>query len=75
MDYYPHYDDWDDLYALIRDLFFASAITCLLLAVHRIARGVALGGRVTALKKLGDAYTPEEREQLIHIIKRDSLKS
>lgn len=71
---YPHYDDWDDLYALIRDLFTASAIACFLWAMHRIASGVALGGRVTALNELGDAYTPEEREELIHVIKKGSLK-
>jgi len=75
MDYYPHYDDWDDLYALIRDLFVAAAIGCLLLMLNKIARGVTLGGRITALRKLDEAYTPEEREQLIHIIKKDSLRS
>ena len=74
MNEYLRYDDWDDLYALVRDLFFAAAISCFLYAMHRIANGVAIGGRVTALDQLGDAYTPEEREQLIHVIKRNSLK-
>lgn len=74
MAYYPRYDDWDDLYGLIRDVFMALAVTCFLYAMHRIANGVSLGGRVQALDKYGDAYTPEEREALIHTIKRDSLK-
>jgi len=26
------------------------------------------------IRELGEAYTPEEREQLIHVIKKDSLK-
>jgi len=74
MNDYIRYDDWDDLYALVRDLFAAAAITCFLYAMHRIANGVSMGGRVAALKEMGDAYTPEEREELIHIIKKDSLK-
>ena len=74
MNQYIRYDDWDDLYALVRDLFVAAAISCFLYAMHRIANGVSVGGRVSALKEMGDAYTPEEREELIHIIKKDSLK-
>lgn len=74
MAFYPRYDDWDDLYGLIRDLFMAASITCFLYALHRIANGVSLGGRIKALKKYGDAYAPEEREALIHKIKKDSLK-
>ncbi|MDZ4063531.1 MAG: hypothetical protein U1E22_02585 [Coriobacteriia bacterium] len=72
--YVPSYDDWDSLYALVRDLFCAAAATCLLWAVHRIARGVLLGGRVEALDEFGDAFTPEEREVLIHRIKHDASK-
>jgi hypothetical protein len=33
-----------------------------------------LGARVKAFDHLGDAYTPEEREQLIHVIKVQSLR-
>lgn len=73
-EYIPRYDDWDDLYGLVRDLFCAGAVTCLLWAVHRISRGVLLGARVKALDEFGDAYTPEEREVLIHRIKHDSFK-
>ncbi len=72
--YIPRYSDWDDLYALIRDVFIAASVTCFLYAMHRIANGVSLGGRVKALEEFGDAYTPEEREVLIHTIKKDSLK-
>lgn len=64
--------DW--FWTLVRDVFFASAAACLLHAAHRIASGVLLGGRISALREVGEAYTPEERELLIHAIKRDSLK-
>ncbi|MDP2183476.1 MAG: hypothetical protein Q8K99_13010 [Actinomycetota bacterium] len=72
--YVPRYDDWDDLYGLVRDLFCGAAVTCLLWATHRIARGMLLGARVKALDEFGDAFTPEEREVLIHRIKHDSFK-
>ena len=72
--YIPRYSDWDDLYMLIRDVFCAAAVPCFLFALHRIANGVTLGGRVKALEEFGDAYTPDEREVLIHRIKKDSLK-
>lgn len=71
MDYY---DDELTIYGLVRDLFTASAITCFLWALHRIGTGVRLSGRVTAYRKMGDEYTPEEREELIHKIKADSLR-
>ncbi|MBW6467983.1 MAG: hypothetical protein ACNA76_03610 [Anaerosomatales bacterium] len=67
--------DTDDvlLWALVRDVFFAVAVGWLLCIVHRIAGGVLLGARITALREVGEAYTPEEREVLIHTIKRGSL--
>lgn len=70
----PDYDEWDELYGLVRDLFMASAITCFLYAMHRIANGLMLGAQVNALRKYGDAYAPEEREVLIHKIKHNSMK-
>ena len=74
MRYMPKYDDWDDVYVLVGDVFAALCVTCFLYAVHRIAGGVFLGSRVRALTEFGEAYTPEEREVLIHKIKHDSLK-
>lgn len=74
MRYAPSYSDWDDLYMLIRDIFVALSITCFLYASHRIANGLMLGARVQALAEFGEAYTPEEREVLIHKVKNDSLK-
>lgn len=65
-------EDEPSVYSLVRDLFCAGAITCFLLALHRIAQGVLLTGRVAAYDTLVDAYTPQEREALIHRIKRDS---
>lgn len=62
------------VYGLMRDLFCAGAITCVLYAVHQIACGISLGAELKAFGKLEDAYTPEEREALIHKIKVQSLR-
>ncbi len=70
MDYY---DNDLSVYGLIRDLFAAAACGCFLLAIHRIARGVQLVGRVSAYDELADSYTAEEREVLIHRIKQGSM--
>lgn len=71
--YYYRLQDPDTVYGLIRDLFIASGITCFLWALHNIARGVLVLGKIKALDELGDAYTPEEREVLIHKIKVKTL--
>lgn len=68
------YDEPSTLYGLCRDLFAAAAISCLLYALHRVAHGLQLSGRVAAYESLEMAYTPEEREQLIHRIKRESMR-
>ena len=62
------------VYELVRDLFCAGSIACVLYAMHRIARGILLGAEIKALGKFEDAYTPEEREALIHKIKVQSLR-
>lgn len=67
-------DGLGSVYALVKDLFCASAIACALYALHRIANGMLLGGQLKTYGKLKDAYTPEEREVLIHRIKTRSLK-
>jgi len=63
----------DTIFGVVRALFLAGAISCFLLAAHRISRGLLLTGRVAAFDSLEDAYTPQEREVLIHRIKIDSL--
>lgn len=68
-----YYDDDLTLYTLLHDVFCAAAVTCFLLALHRIANGLALSGRLRAYDKLSEAYAPEEREVLVHKIKRGSL--
>ena len=68
-------DEQAGLDGLVRDLFCAGAISCLLYALHRLARGVLLGAEVKAFGKFEDAYTPEEREALMHKIKVRSLRS
>lgn len=71
--YYHRLQDPDTVYALVRDVFLAGSIVCFLCALHRIASGLALSARVDALDEFEDAYTPEEREVLIHKIKVKSL--
>jgi hypothetical protein len=63
----------NSVYGLVQDLFCAGAISCALYALHRIARGLLLASEVKAFSKFEDAYTPEEREALIHKIKVQSL--
>lgn len=70
MDYY---DDQLTIYGLVRDLFAAASVTCFLWALHRIGHGLSVSGRVAAYKELAEAYTPEEREVLIHRIKKESM--
>jgi hypothetical protein len=60
-------------WGLVRGAFATLAVTCVLYAAHRIANGLLLGARITALREVGEAYTPEEREVLIHKIKHGSL--
>lgn len=62
------------LYDLVRDLFIASAITCFLWAMHRIANGTVAMAQIAAFEEVGEAYTPEEREVLIHRIKAESFR-
>jgi hypothetical protein len=64
----------DDGFGPIRDLFCAGAIACALYALHRLARGVLLASEVKAFSTFEEAYTPEEREILIHKIKVQSLR-
>jgi len=52
----------------------AAVAVCFLWAINRSARGTLLRARVKAYEELSDAYTPEEREALIHRIKADSLR-
>lgn len=71
MDYY---DSDITVYTLMRDIFAALSITCFLLALHRIANALMIESRVVAYDEFADAYAPEEREILIHKIKRGSLR-
>jgi hypothetical protein len=64
----------ETIFDLVRAVFIAGAITCFLMASHRIANGLILNGRISAYDALEDAYTPEEREVLIHKIKHSSLR-
>ena len=68
-----YHDEPTSLYGLVRDLYCAAAVACFLYAMHRIAGALMLSGEMKALKKFEDAYTPEEREALIHKIKVQSL--
>lgn len=58
---------------LLESVFWAAAATCVLSALHRIASALKLKARVATLEKYGDAFTEEEREQLVHKIKKEAL--
>jgi len=64
----------ETIFGVLRAVYGAAAIACFLLAAHRIAHGLMLTGRVAAYDALEDAYTPQEREALIHKIKLESLR-
>lgn len=68
-----YYDDELTVYELVRQVFCAGAVVWMLLLIRRIARGTMLSARVRAYDELADAYTAEEREVLIHKIKRESV--
>ena len=72
-DYIEYAEAPETIFGVVRAVFLAGAISCFLLAAHRISRGLLLTGRVAAFDSLEDAYTPEEREVLIHKIKIQSL--
>jgi hypothetical protein len=63
------------VYELVKTVFAAAAITCFLSGMHRIAAALKLGARVEVLDRMGDAFTAEEREALVHRIKSRSLTS
>jgi len=73
-DYVEYIEAPDTVFGVLRAVFLAAAFTSFLFAAHKIARGLMLTGRVAAFDELEDAYTPEERELLIHKIKHDSLR-
>jgi hypothetical protein len=73
-DYIGYVEEPETIFGVVRAVFCAAAISCFLLAAHRISRGLLLTGRVAAFDSLEDAYTPEEREVLIHKIKIESLR-
>jgi hypothetical protein len=68
-----YFDDYDPIFDLVKVTFCAAAVTCFLLAAHRIAKALMLTGEVAALETVEEAYTAEERELLIHKIKQRSL--
>ncbi len=70
----PYYDDWDDLYALIRDLVLGALLVWLVIGLQRIGTGLMLGARVKALDHYREAYAPDEREVLIRKIKHGSMR-
>jgi hypothetical protein len=54
-------------------LFFAAATTCFLGAVNRAAGALKLEARVKALKEMPEAFTEEERAELIHKVTTRAL--
>ena len=71
---HDYMEEPETMFGILKALYCAGAIACFLLAAHRIAYGLQLTGRVAALNGFEEAYTPEEREVLIHKIKYESLR-
>ncbi len=61
------------LFVLLESVFWALGAVCIMSAMHRIASALKLQARVKVLHELGDAFTAEEREVLIHKIKSRAL--
>jgi hypothetical protein len=55
-------------------LFWASGFTCLLWAVHRIARAMETIARTRALKALGDELSDEDRRTIAEYVRHQSLR-
>lgn len=64
----------DSVCALVRDLFCASAVTCALWALHRIARGTLLQARVETLDQVSGDLQDEERAVIVSRIARDAMR-
>jgi len=60
-------------FLLFHWLFFAAATTCFLGAVNRAAGALKLEARVKALKEMPEAFTEEERAELIHKVTTRAL--
>lgn len=71
---HDYMDEPQTVFNALAGVFCAAAVSCFLLAAHRASRGLLLTARVAAFDELEDAYTPEERELLIHKIKLDSIR-
>ncbi|HEX9092492.1 MAG TPA: hypothetical protein VF902_00785 [Coriobacteriia bacterium] len=64
---------WVIACVMAEKLFWVLAATCFLSAAHRVASATKLRARVKVLGEMGDAFTDEEREDLVHKIKVHSL--
>jgi len=55
-------------------LFWAGAVTCFLLAAHRISRGLLMSGRAAAIQSAGDTMTDEEKRTVAEYQRRSALQ-
>lgn len=60
-------------FILAESLFWAGSAVCFLLAASRAAGSMKQQSRLKTLKAIPDAFTEEEREQLVHKIKMHAL--
>jgi hypothetical protein len=60
-------------FVLIESLYWAGCAACFLFALHRIADAIKMQARLRALKTMSEAFTDEERIQLIHKVKTRAL--
>lgn len=62
------------VFELVTYIFIAGSITCLLMALHRIAAALKLGARVQALGSVGDSLPAEEREILVRKVAASAMR-
>jgi hypothetical protein len=60
-------------FLMFQSLFWAAAAVCLLGAANRAANAAKLESRIKALKTMPDAFTEEERVELIHKVTTRAL--
>jgi hypothetical protein len=60
-------------FLLFHWLFYAAATTCFLGAVNRAAGALKMQSRMKALKAMPEAFTEEERAELIHKVTTRAL--
>lgn len=65
--------DGDEILELLTYVFLAGAITCLLMALHRIAGALSLGARAKVIDTVGGDMPEEQRQALVTKVTKRAL--